>query len=63
MNKYFFQEEASPSGGGVRFVVNEQGDDEDDDDEGPHLDAGEKQRLHRRDTPHHLKNKRINQQV
>ena len=22
----------------------------------------EKQRLHRRDTPHHLKNKRINQQ-
>ena len=23
----------------------------------------EKQRLHRRDTPHHLKNKRINQQV
>jgi len=25
--------------------------------------AGEKQRLHRRDTPHHLKNKRINQQV
>jgi len=24
---------------------------------------GEKQRLHRRDTPHHLKNKRVNQQV
>ena len=23
----------------------------------------EQQRLHRRDTPHHLKNKRINQQV
>ena len=23
----------------------------------------ERQRLHRRDTPHHLKNKRINQQV
>ena len=35
----------------VRFKVDEDGVNE------------EKQRLHRRDTPHHLKNKRINQQV
>ena len=48
----------------------EQGDSEEDQDqaavrfkvdEDPAND--EKQRLHRRDTPHHLKNKRINQQV
>ena len=35
----------------VRFKVDEEGVND------------EKQRLHRRDTPHHLKNKRINQQV
>jgi len=35
----------------VRFKVDEEGV------------SDEKQRLHRRDTPHHLKNKRINQQV
>eukprot|EP00092_Neocalanus_flemingeri_P002644 GFUD01002832.1.p1 GENE.GFUD01002832.1~~GFUD01002832.1.p1 ORF type:complete len:1969 (+),score=355.00 GFUD01002832.1:159-6065(+) len=35
----------------VRFKVDEEGGND------------EKQRLHRRDTPHHLKNKRINQQV
>ncbi len=33
---------------------------QEDDDNFPQ--AGEKQRLHRRDTPHHLKNKRINHQ-
>lgn len=38
-------------GGGVRFKV--------DDEAG----GDDKMRLHRRDTPHHLKNKRINQQV
>ncbi len=43
---------------GVRFLVCE-GDEED----GPIRDEPEKQRLHRRDTPHHLKNKRIHQQV
>lgn len=43
---------------GVRFLVCE-GDEED----GPYRDEPEKQRLHRRDTPHHLKNKRIHQQV
>ena len=35
----------------VRFKVEEEGTGDD------------KMRLHRRDTPHHLKNKRINQQV
>ena len=40
---------------GVKFNVDEEG--------GDGSNAGEKQRLHRRDTPHHLKNKRINQQV
>ena len=35
----------------VRFKVDDDGSGED------------KMRLHRRDTPHHLKNKRINQQV
>ncbi len=40
---------------GVKFNVEEE--------DGYPPGAGEKQRLHRRDTPHHLKNKRINQQV
>ena len=39
---------------GVRFSV-------DGVEEG--VDREDKMRLHRRDTPHHLKNKRINQQV
>ena len=43
--------EEDTEGAAVRFQV----------DEDPAND--EKQRLHRRDTPHHLKNKRINQQV
>ena len=52
------------SGGGVRFNITEndgannhgEAAGEGDDDAG----GEEKQRLHRRDTPHHLKNKRIN---
>ena len=44
--------EEDQEGAAVRFQV---------DEEDPATD--EKQRLHRRDTPHHLKNKRINQQV
>jgi hypothetical protein len=44
------------SSGGVRFNV------VDNNEEGANY-SEEKQRLHRRDTPHHLKNKRINQQV
>ncbi len=39
---------------GVRFSV---------DGVGEGVDREDKMRLHRRDTPHHLKNKRINQQV
>ena len=39
---------------GVRFSV---------DGVGEGVDSEDKMRLHRRDTPHHLKNKRINQQV
>lgn len=42
---------------GVRFLVSDRVPGEDPESE------PEKQRLHRRDTPHHLKNKRINQQV
>ena len=42
--------------GAVRF------DTEEESGEGG-VDGEEKMRLHRRDTPHHLKNKRINQQV
>ena len=41
--------------GAVRFDTEEDG--------GGGVDGEEKMRLHRRDTPHHLKNKRINQQV
>lgn len=43
--------------GAVRF------DTEEESGEGGGVDGEEKMRLHRRDTPHHLKNKRINQQV
>lgn len=42
---------------GVRFLVSDRVPGEDPESE------PERQRLHRRDTPHHLKNKRINQQV
>lgn len=43
---------------GVRFLVSDRVPGEDPENE------PERQRLHRRDTPHHLKNKRIhNQQV
>jgi protein scribble len=41
---------------GVRFLVSDHVPGEDPEGE------PERQRLHRRDTPHHLKNKRINQQ-
>ena len=41
----------------VRFMVENRIPGADEEEE------PERQRLHRRDTPHHLKNKRINQQV
>ena len=44
-------EEGEEEETGVRFRV--------EDEAGP---EGDKMRLHRRDTPHHLKNKRINNQ-
>jgi hypothetical protein len=34
-------------------------DEANDDDEEPIKDSHQQQKLHRRDTPHHLKNKRI----
>ena len=50
---FFSYQDIEPQG--VRFMVNDRFPGEDEEPE--------KQRLHRRDTPHHLKNKRINQQV
>ena len=53
------QDEGDDEGAqGVRFLVSDRVPGEDPENE------PERQRLHRRDTPHHLKNKRIhNQQV
>ena len=44
---------------GVRFLVSDRVPGEDV----PENEPEERQRLHRRDTPHHLKNKRIHNQV
>ncbi|XP_071746347.1 protein lap4 isoform X13 [Lepeophtheirus salmonis] len=51
------EEEREPSA--VRFLVESEAALDDTD----HGSEPERQRLHRRDTPHHLKNKRIHQQV
>ena len=40
-----------------------QEEDEDDEEEGASGEPGPKNKLHRRDTPHHLKGKRINTQL